>query len=88
MPTIGTKTIQNSIKISLEDIISATQNFSDDHLIGRGRFGNVYKGQVTHANGFNAIAAKRLDRLFGQGEQNFCWSCIFFLSINTRISSV
>ncbi|KAL7617476.1 hypothetical protein Lser_V15G03164 [Lactuca serriola] len=62
---------KDSIKISLEDIKSATQNFSDDHLIGRGGFGKVYKGQVTHATGCNAIAAKRLDRRFDQGEPEF-----------------
>ncbi|KAL7617477.1 hypothetical protein Lser_V15G03165 [Lactuca serriola] len=65
------ETSKDSIKISLEDIKSATQNFSDDHLIGRGGFGKVYKGQVTHATGCNAIAAKRLDRRFDQGEPEF-----------------
>ncbi|KAL7617479.1 hypothetical protein Lser_V15G03163 [Lactuca serriola] len=62
---------KENIKISLDDIKSATRNFSDDHLIGRGGFGNVYKGQITHATGCNAIAAKRLDRQFGQGEPEF-----------------
>ncbi|XP_052619646.1 uncharacterized protein LOC111921387 isoform X1 [Lactuca sativa] len=64
---------KENIKISLDDIKSATRNFSDDHLIGRGGFGKVYKGQITHATGCNVIAAKRLDRQFGQGEPEFLW---------------
>ncbi|CAI9269152.1 unnamed protein product [Lactuca saligna] len=62
---------KDSIKISLEEIKSATQNLSDDHLLGTGGFGKIYKGQVTHATGCNAIAAKRLDKRFGQGEPEF-----------------
>ncbi|CAH1442266.1 unnamed protein product [Lactuca virosa] len=38
-------------KFLLKDIELATHNFSDNNLIGRGRFGNLYKGEVTHANG-------------------------------------
>ncbi|GKC56683.1 kinase-like domain, phloem protein 2-like protein [Tanacetum coccineum] len=48
--------------MSLEDIKSATQNFSVDNTIGRGGSGNVYKGVASHANGHTIIAAKRLDR--------------------------
>ncbi|GJR56154.1 kinase-like domain, phloem protein 2-like protein, partial [Tanacetum coccineum] len=60
------KSQKENFKISLEDIKSATQNFSDDDIVGRGGFGNVYKGVASHANGHTIIAAKRLDRrLFG-----------------------
>ena len=58
--------------MSLEDIKSATQNFSDDNILGRGGFGNVYKGVASHANGETRFAAKRLDRrFFGPGETGF-----------------
>nr|KAJ0226203.1 hypothetical protein LSAT_V11C100018250 [Lactuca sativa] len=58
-------------KFLLKDIELATHNFSDSNLIGRGKFGNLYKGEVTHANGRNAIAAKRLDMKHGHGEPQF-----------------
>ncbi|GJR80798.1 kinase-like domain, phloem protein 2-like protein [Tanacetum coccineum] len=66
------KSQKENFKMSLEDIKSATQNFSDDNIVGRGGFGNVYKGVASHANGHTIIAAKRLDRrLFGYGETMF-----------------
>ncbi|PWA72087.1 Protein kinase, ATP binding site-containing protein [Artemisia annua] len=66
------KSQKENFKMSLEDIKSATQNFSDDNIVGRGSFGNVYKGVASHANGHTIIAAKRLDRrLFGHGETEY-----------------
>ncbi|XP_071692439.1 uncharacterized protein [Rutidosis leptorrhynchoides] len=62
---------RDSLKISLEDIKMATQNFSQKNLIGGGGFGRVYKGEVIHANGRKNIAAKRLDKSQGQGQQEF-----------------
>ncbi|GKF85446.1 kinase-like domain, phloem protein 2-like protein, partial [Tanacetum coccineum] len=46
--------------MSLEDVKLATQDFSQDNIIGQGDFGNVYRGVVTHAHVHNIIAAKRL----------------------------
>ncbi|GJV22164.1 kinase-like domain, phloem protein 2-like protein [Tanacetum coccineum] len=53
---------KDNLKLSLEDVKSATQDFSKDNIIGHEDFGNVYRGKVTHAHGHNIIAAKRLDR--------------------------
>ncbi|KAL8259757.1 hypothetical protein R6Q59_027710 [Mikania micrantha] len=39
----------DNLQISFEDIRLATQNFKD--IIGRGGFGNVYKGEILHVNG-------------------------------------
>ncbi|GJW52442.1 kinase-like domain, phloem protein 2-like protein [Tanacetum coccineum] len=53
---------KDNLKLSVEDVKLATQDFSQDNIIGHGDFGNVYRGVVTHAHGHNIIAAKRLDR--------------------------
>ncbi|KAF5783840.1 putative protein kinase RLK-Pelle-LRR-I-1 family [Helianthus annuus] len=52
-------------------MLNATQGFSDKNIIGSGRFGNVYRGEVIRANGPTPIAVKRLDRQFGLGEREF-----------------
>ncbi|KAF5774361.1 putative protein kinase RLK-Pelle-CrRLK1L-1 family [Helianthus annuus] len=59
------------LKIQLEDIIAATDNFNDDNCIGRGGFGNVYKGELSHSKGRSMVAIKRLDRRHGQGIPEF-----------------
>ncbi|GJW98852.1 retrotransposon protein, putative, ty1-copia subclass [Tanacetum coccineum] len=65
-----TENHKDSLKLSLEDIKLATQDFSEDNIIGHEGFGNVYKG-ATHAPGHNIIAAKRLDRKSAEGEAEF-----------------
>uniref|UniRef100_A0A251SXU1 Putative death-associated protein kinase 1 n=1 Tax=Helianthus annuus TaxID=4232 RepID=A0A251SXU1_HELAN len=59
------------LKIQLEDITSATDNFNDDNCIGRGGFGKVYKGELSHSKGRSTVAIKRLDRRHGQGIPEF-----------------
>ncbi|KAJ0859260.1 putative protein kinase RLK-Pelle-CrRLK1L-1 family [Helianthus annuus] len=58
------------LKIQLEDITSATNNFNDSP-IGVGGFGNVYKGEVSHPDGRSVVAIKRLDSTRGQGAPEF-----------------
>ncbi|GJS43572.1 kinase-like domain, phloem protein 2-like protein [Tanacetum coccineum] len=53
---------KDNLKLSLEDVKFATQDFSQDNIIGHEDFGSVYRGIVTHAHGHNIIVAKRLDR--------------------------
>ncbi|GJZ15778.1 kinase-like domain, phloem protein 2-like protein [Tanacetum coccineum] len=60
---------KDSLKLSLEDIKLATQDFSQENIIGHGDFGNVYRGVATH--GYNIIAAKRLERKSAEGEAQF-----------------
>ncbi|KAK1425974.1 hypothetical protein QVD17_14641 [Tagetes erecta] len=57
--------------LTIEDINQATQNFHDDHCIGGGGFGRVFKGTIQDGDGFKTIVAKRLDTRLGQGEQQF-----------------
>lgn len=66
------------LKIKLEVITSATNNFADDNCIGRGGFGKVYKGKLLHSKGESIVALKRLDPTFGQGNS------LSFLFINMK----
>ncbi|KAJ0503097.1 putative protein kinase RLK-Pelle-LRR-I-1 family [Helianthus annuus] len=65
------ETYRDNLRISLEEILKATRGFSDKNIIGTGRFGKVYRGEIIRANGPTPIAVKRLDRQLGQGEREF-----------------
>ncbi|KAI7752527.1 hypothetical protein M8C21_015878 [Ambrosia artemisiifolia] len=67
------------LRIQLEDIKSATENFDNKRLIGVGGFGKVYKGELCHFKGRSMVAFKRLDRKFGQGDPEF-WKEWFSLN--------
>ncbi|KAL7138833.1 hypothetical protein ABFS83_09G009100 [Erythranthe nasuta] len=56
-------------RFSLAEIQLATGNFSDAHLIGRGGFGNVYKGLID--NGVETVAIKRQKLESRQGAHEF-----------------
>ncbi|XP_023761491.1 uncharacterized protein LOC111909936 [Lactuca sativa] len=62
---------RDNLKISLEDIKLATNNFSDNNLIGRGGSARVYRGEVTRANRCHTVAAKRLNSDGGQHKNEF-----------------
>ncbi|GKD20192.1 kinase-like domain, phloem protein 2-like protein, partial [Tanacetum coccineum] len=62
---------KDNLKLSLKDVKFATQDFSQDNIIGHEDSGNVYRGIVTHAHGHNIIAAKRLDRKSVAKDANF-----------------
>ncbi|KAL4363375.1 hypothetical protein GQ457_04G004890 [Hibiscus cannabinus] len=51
-----------------ESIRAATDNFSDEHKLGKGGFGPVYKGKFP---GGQEIAIKRLESVSGQGSDEF-----------------
>ncbi|GKB75588.1 kinase-like domain, phloem protein 2-like protein [Tanacetum coccineum] len=59
---------KDNLKLSLEEIKSATKGFSQDNIIGHGDSGNVYKGATHSTHGDNIIAVKRLDTKSGQGD--------------------
>ncbi|XP_071719429.1 receptor-like protein kinase ANXUR1 [Rutidosis leptorrhynchoides] len=68
------------LQIPLEDILKATDNFSDKNIIGKGGFGNVYKGKLKNpSDKWIKIGARRLDRRRGQGDVEF-WTEVSVLS--------
>nr|GEZ15660.1 kinase-like domain,concanavalin A-like lectin/glucanase domain protein [Tanacetum cinerariifolium] len=58
----------NCLQVSLADIKLATQDFSDNNLIGEGGFGKVYTGKLMRAREHKLVAAKRLNIKSDQGE--------------------
>ncbi|KAI3729214.1 hypothetical protein L6452_17867 [Arctium lappa] len=67
------------LRIPLQVIKFATDNFSDNNYISRGGFGKVYKGELLHFGGHVTVAVKRLDSTLGQGTPEF-WKEIMMLS--------
>lgn len=67
------------LRIPLQKLQSATNNFDKDSCIGRGGFGNVYKGEIRLSGELTMVAIKRLDRSRGQGTTEF-WKEIMMLS--------
>lgn len=59
------------LKVPLEEIKLATNNFGDENLIARGGFGKVYIGKLTLSGQQSTVAVKRLDRTLGQGDREF-----------------
>ncbi|MED6150588.1 putative LRR receptor-like serine/threonine-protein kinase rkf3 [Stylosanthes scabra] len=56
------------IRFSIEDIKKATKNFSRDNIIGRGGYGNVYKGSL---NDGTEVALKRFKNCSAAGDSSF-----------------
>ncbi|KAF5767987.1 putative protein kinase RLK-Pelle-CrRLK1L-1 family [Helianthus annuus] len=67
------------LKLPLEEIAKATNNFADEKLIGQGGFGKVYKGNLLLSGKPTNIAARRLHYDYGQGDLEF-WNEISMLS--------
>ncbi|PWA82585.1 jacalin-like lectin domain-containing protein [Artemisia annua] len=71
--TDSQKLARNPLKIRLEEIKLATNNFAVNNLIGQGGFGRVYKGQLKSSSGETDtdVAIKMLDVKYGQGQHEF-----------------
>ncbi|KAJ0942113.1 putative non-specific serine/threonine protein kinase [Helianthus annuus] len=65
-------------RFSLAEIQSATQNFDDDLVVGKGGFGKVYKGCIYGIGDTTerVVAIKRLDSFSRQGASEFM-TCVF-----------
>ncbi|KVI05520.1 Protein kinase, ATP binding site-containing protein [Cynara cardunculus var. scolymus] len=66
----------DDLKISLPDILLATNNFDENNIIGSGGFGKVYQGQSKQ---YGTIAVKRSDRFSSPGDHEF-WMEVSVLS--------
>ncbi|KAL7618477.1 hypothetical protein Lser_V15G01736 [Lactuca serriola] len=67
------------LRIRLNEIVSATDNFSDSNLIRSDRFGKEYKGQLLRSGQLVDIVAWRLDDKHGKGHKEF-WTEVTMLS--------
>ncbi|KAJ9559420.1 hypothetical protein OSB04_014034 [Centaurea solstitialis] len=67
------------LRIPLQAIKLATNNFDDNNYISRGGFGKVYKGDLVRFGKSVTVAVKCLDRALGQGNPEF-WKEIMMLS--------
>ncbi|KAL6989612.1 hypothetical protein U1Q18_015363 [Sarracenia purpurea var. burkii] len=56
------------VKFTLEEMSEASLNFSRGNLLGKGRYGNVYRGKL--ANG-SEVALKRFKNCSVSGDENF-----------------
>lgn len=59
------------LRIPLEDIKEATNNFSIGNIIAEGGYGMVYKGELLHSKSLVTIVAKRVDGRFIHSENQF-----------------
>ncbi|KAL7602754.1 hypothetical protein Lser_V15G19312 [Lactuca serriola] len=66
------------LKIPLERIQQATNNFGDTHFLAEGGFGKVYRGELIQSNGPTMAAVKRLTPS-NHGDADF-WREIMLLS--------
>ncbi|GKC65436.1 kinase-like domain, phloem protein 2-like protein [Tanacetum coccineum] len=67
------------LKIPLQSILSATNNFDEENLIEKATFGNSYKGQFLWSGELINITARRINIERKQAEQEF-WMEISMLS--------
>ncbi|KAJ9556688.1 hypothetical protein OSB04_011302 [Centaurea solstitialis] len=75
------------LKVSLDHIKLATNNFADHNFLGTGGFGRVYIGQLPVPSssggepaGTVKVAVKRLDEKLGQGEHQFLTEVVMLAS--------
>ncbi|XP_042033540.1 receptor kinase-like protein Xa21 [Salvia splendens] len=63
LQNVGTPIFQGSdfLRLSYADLVSATEGFSETHLLGIGRFGSVYKGTINDDDEQIELAVKVLD---------------------------
>jgi len=73
---------ENFLKVSYNDLAQATCNFSESNLIGRGKYGSVYRGKLKQAK--MEVAVKVFDLEMGGAERSFLKECEALRSIQHR----
>jgi hypothetical protein len=58
-------------KFSYKELKIATNSFNQQHLLGRGGFGSVYKGTLRDTGAITMIAVKKIDQNSKQGGREF-----------------
>ncbi|GKB86529.1 protein kinase, ATP binding site-containing protein [Tanacetum coccineum] len=67
------------LRVPLDNILSATNNFAEEYVIGEGGFGKRYKGQLLWSGDLINIMARRFNKGRNDGEQ-LLWTEISMLS--------
>ncbi|XP_062226870.1 receptor-like serine/threonine-protein kinase SD1-8 [Phragmites australis] len=67
--------------VSFGDIVTATNNFSEDNMLGQGGFGKVYKGMMDENK---EVAIKRLCQGSGQGVEEFRNEVVLIANLQHR----
>ncbi|CAN8308248.1 unnamed protein product [Cochlearia groenlandica] len=71
----------HSLQFTFSTIVTSTDNFSDKNMIGRGGFGQVYKGKLLSGT---EVAVKRLSKTSGQGAQEFKNEAVLLTKLQHR----
>jgi hypothetical protein len=69
-------------RFSYSDLISATNNFSDERKLGQGGFGSVYKGYLTNLD--ILIAVKKISSRSKQGKKEYITEVKIFNQLRHR----
>ena len=69
-------------KVSYNDLARATGNFSEEHLIGRGSYGSVYRGNLAPAK--MQVAIKVFDLEMRCADKSFLLECEVLRTIRHR----
>ncbi|GKB08277.1 protein kinase-like domain, concanavalin A-like lectin/glucanase domain protein, partial [Tanacetum coccineum] len=72
----------NHLRIPLDEIQNATNNFSENNKIGRDDFGYIYEGQLLRSGELINFSARRLDRSQGLGDIEFLTEVSVLSSLN------
>ncbi|CAM0902470.1 unnamed protein product [Alopecurus aequalis] len=67
--------------ISFKDIVTATNDFSNENMLGQGGFGKVYKGMLENDK---EVAIKRLSKNSGQGVEEFTNEVVLIAKLQHR----
>ncbi|KAK9050089.1 hypothetical protein SSX86_030942, partial [Deinandra increscens subsp. villosa] len=59
------------LRIPLEDIVKATNNFHHDNIIGHSGLGTAYRGRLLRSKRLTEITARRFDWKHGEGHLEF-----------------